>query len=93
MHVPKCLACGANEIAGKYSNEDGTGFCSEFCHYTKVRADFEDAVEGLWNRSLGDTIKMGRAFGILTAVAQSLATTARGSDVQRWTKHLNYVEK
>lgn len=35
-HVPMCLTCGKAEVVGKYSNDDGTGFCSSLCKEVAV---------------------------------------------------------
>lgn len=31
-HVPMCLACGCEEVEGRFSYADGEGFCSERCY-------------------------------------------------------------
>lgn len=36
-HVPMCLWCGSREVSGKWSQPDGSGFCSFECHVESGR--------------------------------------------------------
>ena len=60
-HVPMCLNCGDDEVAGAFSNEDGTGFCSAACELATGRTERCAADEDA--RREDDSLVYGDVYG------------------------------
>lgn len=90
MHPKMCLACNVEEVAGKYSKEDGTGFCSELCQYAQMQTSFREAVDEFLKCTFAAKAPSAQAIavGTMSAIAEIFAASAREEDVRYWTIRL-----